>query len=352
MNTVSVVIPTYNRSQLVCETIESAIHQSNVDIEIIVVDDGSTDDTEKALAPYSEDIIYLRQSNRGVSAARNLGLTQASGDYIAFLDSDDLWLPFKAQLQIKLLEAFPDIGFVFSDFFIYKENKEKKPNGLSTWFDAPIDWTYIMDNEIHLADLSLPPLPSDGNDRSVWTGDIYNASLHAAYVLPSTTLVRRDCLDGMEFGDVSITHGDWEFFSRISHRHGAAYLDFETTLNRSHQDEVRLTRKDPRIRLKQRIGMIDRLWRQDELFSRSRLSDIDAVQGKLLLRLAVLNALAGDDDAARSTLQRLTSFQNPPKSISSRLVQSTISIPFGPAVLRGIRRLRHLISAPTPGSPV
>jgi glycosyltransferase involved in cell wall biosynthesis len=99
---VSAVIPTYNYAQFVREAIESALAQSWSNMEVVVVDDGSTDDTAQRLAEYGDRIRTIRQENRGLSAARNTGIREASGEYIAFLDSDDVWLPEKTAMQMRL----------------------------------------------------------------------------------------------------------------------------------------------------------------------------------------------------------------------------------------------------------
>jgi len=97
---VSVIIPTFNRAFCICETIDSALAQSYNYIEIIVIDDGSTDSTRKLLEKYGSKINYLWQENAGVSAARNAGVRAAKGKWIAFLDSDDEWLPEKLEKQV------------------------------------------------------------------------------------------------------------------------------------------------------------------------------------------------------------------------------------------------------------
>ncbi len=106
----SVVIPSFNRASTLSRAIESVLGQSFGDFELIVVDDGSTDNTEAVVASFLEDsrVRYFRTSNQGVSAARNFGVSKASGQYLAFLDSDDEWLPEKLQLQHRYLESHPD----------------------------------------------------------------------------------------------------------------------------------------------------------------------------------------------------------------------------------------------------
>ena len=97
---VSVVIPVYNRRWSICEAVDSVLAQTMTDFELIVVDDGSTDGTGEEMAPYGNHLRLLRQSNRGVAAARNRGVAAARGKWIAFLDSDDLWAPEKLSEQM------------------------------------------------------------------------------------------------------------------------------------------------------------------------------------------------------------------------------------------------------------
>jgi glycosyltransferase involved in cell wall biosynthesis len=106
--TVSIIIPTYNRAGMLTEAIDSVLAQDFTDFELIVVDDGSTDDTPQILKAYGAKIRVMRQHNQGVSAARNRGITAASGRFIAFLDSDDLWQPGKLTSQIEFLQNTPD----------------------------------------------------------------------------------------------------------------------------------------------------------------------------------------------------------------------------------------------------
>jgi glycosyltransferase involved in cell wall biosynthesis len=104
---ISVIIPTFNRAAWVREAVDSVLAQSFPDFELIVVDDGSTDPTAEGLAPYGNRLRYLYQTRQGVSAARNRGLETAAGEWLAFLDSDDLWLPRKLEAQVEFLDRNP-----------------------------------------------------------------------------------------------------------------------------------------------------------------------------------------------------------------------------------------------------
>src|SRR5262249_16773682 len=109
--TISVVIPTYNRAALVPRAVASPVDNVTAADEIIVVDAGSTDGTAEALAPYRDRIRLLRGPHAGAGAARNFGIAAAQGDVIAFLDSDDEWMPNKLLLQRALFQARPDVLF-------------------------------------------------------------------------------------------------------------------------------------------------------------------------------------------------------------------------------------------------
>jgi GT2 family glycosyltransferase len=122
---VSIVIPTYNRAHLLGEALDSVFSQTWKQFEAIVVDDGSTDATPEVLYPYVErfGLRVERQANGGPSAARNRGIAAARGKYVAFLDSDDLWLPVKLAVQIPRLEAQPSAVMSYSNFLSFDPDK-------------------------------------------------------------------------------------------------------------------------------------------------------------------------------------------------------------------------------------
>ena len=120
---VSVIIPTFNGSRFIKETVHSALGQTYRNIEIIVIDDGSTDNTLEIVKSISDPrVTYIRQENAGAAMARNLGINISKGEYIAFLDHDDLWLPHKLERQLLLFGENPMVAMVYSDTFIIDEN--------------------------------------------------------------------------------------------------------------------------------------------------------------------------------------------------------------------------------------
>jgi glycosyltransferase involved in cell wall biosynthesis len=115
---VSVIIPTYNCARYIATAVESVLAQRSEDLEVLVIDDGSTDATRETLARFGEQIDYIYQTNSGVSQARNKGLAVASGRYVAFLDSDDAWYPNKIHRQLEALSENPGAAACYSAFTV------------------------------------------------------------------------------------------------------------------------------------------------------------------------------------------------------------------------------------------
>lgn len=181
---VSVVIPTYNRSALVQLALDSVLAQTFTSLEIIVVDDGSTDGTGSALARYGRQICYIPQENQGESVARNHGIKCARGEYIAFLDSDDLWHPTKLARQLVSLRENPSVGLVFCQ---------------ATKIDA--------DGRV----LPGPALGAESSDMPLTFENLCRRNLFA----PSTVVMRRTLLDAVGGFDPAIQYGeDWDLWLR------------------------------------------------------------------------------------------------------------------------------------------
>ncbi len=124
MPRVSVIIPTFNYARFLEIAVQSVLDQTYQDFELIVVDDGSTDNTKQVMAGFEHDsrVKYVFQSNLGDAAARNTGIRQSAGQYLAFLDSDDSWLPDKLQKQVEILENSPEISLVYCAVFLHHAN--------------------------------------------------------------------------------------------------------------------------------------------------------------------------------------------------------------------------------------
>src|SRR5262245_26303833 len=146
---VSVVIPSYNRAYCITKSVDSALGQTHTNVEVLIVDDGSKDNTAEVVEKaYGSEprVRYLRQENQGVAAARNYGLREARGDFIALLDSDDLWLPWKLEAQLRCLAKLPEAGMVWTDMdAINPEGQIVSRRYLTTMYSA---YSWFTRNEL------------------------------------------------------------------------------------------------------------------------------------------------------------------------------------------------------------
>jgi len=197
----SAVIPTRNRAQLVCEAIQSALSQREGEVEVIVVDDASTDNTAKVITErFGSRVQLLRHSERrGAGASRNAGIRIARGHLLAFLDDDDLWLPGKLDAELSMLEQFPDAEAVVSDTLIFVNGKAEAQ-------------TFFERNGLFAATKGQPRRISECH--WLWTNSMNG-------VATSSIMVRRGVLEHLGenwFAEDLITCEDWEFEMRVYHR--------------------------------------------------------------------------------------------------------------------------------------
>ena len=201
---VSVVIPTYNRAWIVKEAVDSVLAQDYKDFELIVVDDGSTDDTSRVLAPYGDAIKVVFQENKGVSAARNRGVSQASGRFIAFLDSDDLWLPKKLSTQVEFFHQRPDALICQTEEIWVRNGNRVNPK----------------------------------KRHKKHSGMIFEPSLELCLVSPSAVMIRRDVLDSAGgFDETLPACEDYDLWLRISCRFPVYLIGTPLTVKRGGHDD-------------------------------------------------------------------------------------------------------------------
>jgi glycosyltransferase involved in cell wall biosynthesis len=264
---VSVVIPTYNRARLAARAVRSVLREVEPGDEVIVVDDGSTDDTEAALRPFRDRIRYLPVPNGGPGAARNHGIGVATRPLVAFLDSDDEWLPGKLRLQRALMDAAPELVFAFTRFAVRDDESGREyADGLSgMWLEAPLPWSEVLGPP--RAYSTIAPLAPGEPDFAVHVGDLYAPLLERMYVAASTAIVRTaHAGDALRFPEDLRICEDWLCFGRIARNGPAAYLDCTTVLNHGHAGP-RLTGEQGQLGLiSARIAITERLWGRDAAF--------------------------------------------------------------------------------------
>jgi len=228
---VSVVIPTYNRANLVTEAIESVCQQTYAPIEVIVVDDGSTDDTERVLQPYLPSIRYIKQPNGGVASARNTAMQLAEGDYIAWLDADDLFEPDKIKLQIYFLEAHPEVVAVSCDFSAFDQQGVIEASHIGSYYGA-VARAHGEFTQLYGSEVAAPWMVStDCQEKEKWTfvrcyvGHIYEKLMWGNFVHPPTIMMRREAIAQTGTLDTSLLYGtEYEYFIRLSRLGPVAYI--------------------------------------------------------------------------------------------------------------------------------
>ncbi len=229
---VSVVIPTFNRAYCLANTIDSVLRQSHSNVEAIVVDDGSTDDTERMLRErYAGEkrLRYFRQDNRGVSAARNHGITRIQGAFVAFLDSDDIWKPWKLELQLACLRRFPQAGMVWTDMeAVDSRGALVEQRYLRRMYDA---WRWFGMQELFAESCPLnslsAALPAEATGEKLYAGDISSPMIMGNLVHTSTVLLRRERLGKIgKFNEALLYSGeDYDFHLRTCRAGPVAFAD-------------------------------------------------------------------------------------------------------------------------------
>jgi glycosyltransferase involved in cell wall biosynthesis len=221
---------------MVVGAIESVLKQSYTNVEVIVVDDGSTDETRRVVERGDPRVRYLYQSNAGVSAARNFGFANAQGEFIALLDSDDLFFPSKLEAQVRVLREHTDVGMVWTDMTAISETGlVLHERFLRKFYDAH-ESARVEEVFEHLGPLERvwPSAPAELAGALVYKGDIFQEMLLGNLVHTSTVLLRRDRLREVGGFDTSLTHSgeDYEFHLRTCSLGSVALVDAPTLLYR------------------------------------------------------------------------------------------------------------------------
>lgn len=204
---ISVVIPAYNCSTYIAATLDSVLAQTLPAHEIIVVDDGSSDNTPEVVASYPK-VHLIRQVNQGVSAARNTGVRQAQGDWIAFIDGDDIWHPEKLKLCSNAIEVYPKHYLFFSEFIFWSAEAGQIPEVFT--------------------ETDLPLVIEEG-----LSGWIYHQQLLTNWVLTSTAILHKELFFASGMFDIELPVAeDWSLFIRASRLSQAIKIKHALTLYR------------------------------------------------------------------------------------------------------------------------
>jgi glycosyltransferase involved in cell wall biosynthesis len=262
-NSVSVIIPTYNRAHLIRRAIDSVLKNLLPGDEIIVVDDGSTDNTTEILSAYGEQIRCIRGAHKGVGPARNLGIKAAKNPLVAFLDSDDEWFPDKLQLQRAVLDTRPELKFCCTNFAVRFHGGIESRFYLANWQEVPRPWSEIFGPSCRYS--SIAPVPPGREDFPVYIGSSYVRDIEAPHICSITLLARKEVFEEADFPDDLPTMEEWECFSRMARLGQGAFLDCETAWNYSHPGP-RITDADFLTNANTRLTILKRVWGSDPQF--------------------------------------------------------------------------------------
>jgi len=347
--TVSVVIPTYNRAARVSAALDSALRQGVPDLEIVVVDDGSQDDTNAVVAAYGDRVQYVHQANAGVGAARNTGIRRATGTFVAFLDSDDRWHDYKLSMQLALLREHPSVGLVFSDFAIEKPDGTSLKHGASLWAGRTLDFPAMTAVTLRQPEHATPAWPYASADGFV--GPMYRQLLDELPILTSSVIVRRDVLDASTWYTERVAlFEDWEFFARVARRADVGYLATSTTVNVGHLDPGRVSKCSSFDRAVSYQTLVERVWLTDPAFIGEHEAAVQLAHGHALLAVAREAVLAGRPAEARGALERWAGAGYHDRRGWARVYEACVRLPAGRAVLRTILRLRTAVRLLTGGA--
>jgi glycosyltransferase involved in cell wall biosynthesis len=228
---VSVVVPTFNRAYCLPDTIRSVLAQTHANFEILVIDDGSTDDTRAVLEqlwPDEPRLRYIYQENRGLSGARNTGIDKARGQFMAILDSDDTWAPWKLAAQLACFERFPEAVMVHSEMAaVDADGKVFDRQYLRAIYEGyqrfPLEEIYP--ESCPVIDF-MPDAPEELRQTRAWCGDIFSHSLTGNLVHSSCLIVRR-AADGTfeRYDEWMRAEEAFGYHLRVAERGPVAFLD-------------------------------------------------------------------------------------------------------------------------------
>ncbi len=350
---VSVMMPAYNAARFIAEAIDSVLAQSYQQWELLVVNDGSQDDTAKIVGRYRDPRVRLiNKENGGEASARNVALENSQGEFIAYLDADDVWLPHHLQVTVDYLQAHPDREAVYTDGLHYDPQGNR-----------------------------LKPLSA--RRRGPFEGDIFAEVVRASDVFgPPICVVLRHALvaeNGLRYDTRIVIGPDWDFFTRYSELATFGYVDAQTCLYRVHETNITV-----QVDMRRRAGYLalcrekatqlarfgtlplgvktavyDDLLvylttgqpeRQNALMQTPQFAALPATERGRLLRRMASQALIASDDTSDVGAWLHQARQLNPQDPMARLLAGAWAI--SPQLARGVLRLRRkLRPEPTPSSP-
>jgi glycosyltransferase involved in cell wall biosynthesis len=335
---VSAIIPAFNCARYLPDAIRSVLDQSRGVHELIVVDDGSTDNTGDVVRGFSR-VTYVRTPNQGAAAARNVGLARATGDLVAFLDADDAWYPNKLALQVEVLASHADVHAVCCDFSLVSEDgtlrEERHIRRKYRVFSAyGLDWPAMFPARGTVA--------SGGSSVNVYFGDAFAALFRGNFVNTSSIVLRRDAIERAgRFTVGRRTQEDYELWLKIALGGAMAYIDLPLLTFRRRPNQ--LTSDDQRLRVVQDTAEVVAALAGP---ARSRVGEAVVDERVADLYYTLAKALLGSrqSSAARSALGRAYAHSGFAPRVASLYAWSWMPASLGDGIRRGYKRMRQRAS--------
>ena len=216
---VTVIVPAYNHEYYIRDCLCSIVSQTYTNMQVIVIDDGSKDNTENIIREFINEndakIEFISKENEGLCKTLNRGLNMARGKYVAFLASDDMWLPERIEKQVLFMEKNENIGMIFSDAYFMRD-KEASNNKYTEY----------------------RPIIRNCFTNSIQSRSIYEALLYENFIPALTVLVRRECFSRVGHFDTSLKYEDYDMWLRISKEYQTAFIDEPLAYYRVHGNNI------------------------------------------------------------------------------------------------------------------
>ncbi len=369
---ISVIIPTYNRAHFITTAIDSVLQQTCHDVEIIVVDDGSTDDTRERLTAYGNRIRYILTPNRRVGHARNVGMAHAKGDYLTFLDSDDLLYPYMLEIESKLLDLYPDVGLVYAEMSAfdddgYFDRYHLKAYHKSSYRDPETTYDRLFERSVPLGAHTELRAVLEREDpsvlhRRVYVGNIFDAYLLNIIVCQNNMLIRRSIVQEVGIRNERVKYfEELDYILRISRAHRVCFVDLPTYKLRYHSGQISTTAgKNGRYVWLRKQQELLRIVKRHALANRQydlqHRGTIDRKMARLHRAVAVPLMLADGSSRLRRTysrrarkyLARSARFGHPHRTLWCMTFAPGAARRFGVSLIEYARSLTHRWTRRTP----
>jgi glycosyltransferase involved in cell wall biosynthesis len=334
----SIVIAAYNSAATIDATLESCLAQTYADCEVVVVDDGSRDDTVARVRAFGDRVRLVVQPNGGLPNARNVGVRAASGEFIAWMDADDLCHPDRVRLGVAVLRAHPDVELVCSDFSAFTDpERDFEASHLAAYYRS-------VRREGGVAGLYDEMRPASGEiEAPLYLGQAYERLLKGNFAHPPTVMVRRSVFDRVGYFDEALRYNsDYDQILRIARAGRFAFLDKALLRYRRSDAQMSHGSAGGRIPL-ETLQILDKVRRDDPETARRNASVLRARTAQALVEAAEMVVYSGRWDAFKFLLRSLP-YGPDPRSCLRTTVKLLVPRGFIQAAKRGMARF-------VPGAP-